>query len=427
MFSSLSITNFRTYFIGVTASNVGSWMARTGQSWIVLMVLTDQSSTALGYVNFFMFVPSLVLTPLAGSLADRFPKYKIMLYGQIVMGLDAVILSTLVFTDSVQLWHVYLFAFIDGAAGAFDQPARAAFVSEIVGPHQLSNAISLNSASFNAARAIGPGVAGLVIAMFDTGVVFAVDALSFFTMIVSLIRMNKKLLYPAPAQTREQASIIAGFKYIKRRPDLMVLVFIGLAVGGLGFNFIISNAVMATQQFGRGSGEYGILGSMMGIGAVLAAMVSARTGGFRIRFILLGMGIYTFLSAIAAFSPSYWLFAGLQVPIGFAVIMSLLGANALLQTHTAPEFRGRVLAVWGITMTGVAPIVSPTVGWLGDAVGAYATVLFGAVCVGVALIIVTALIMKNHQIRFRLVTHQWPPRLETVFGAPTIGYGEPKR
>ncbi|MDR0837207.1 MAG: MFS transporter [Propionibacteriaceae bacterium] len=427
MFSSLSIANFRTYFVGVTASNIGSWMARTGQSWLVLMVLTDQSSTALGAVNSFMFLPSLVLAPLAGSLADRFPKYKIMLAGQVVMGLDAIILSTLVFTGNVQLWHVYMFAFIDGAAGAFDQPARAAFVSEIVGNQKLPNAISLNSASFNAARALGPGIAGVVIAVFDTGVVFAVDALSFITMIVALLALDKKLLEPAPVQTREQASIIGGFRYLARRPDLMVLVFIGLAVGGFGFNFIISNAVMATQEFGRGSGEYGILGSMMGIGAVLAAMTSAWVGGFRIRFILLGMGVYTVFSAVAAFSPSYWLFAGLQVPIGFAVIMSLLGANALLQTHTAPEFRGRVLAVWGITLTGIAPVVSPTVGWLGDAVGPYSTVLFGAICVGIALVIVTALIMKNHQIKLRLVTNQFPPKLEAVFGPPSIGYGEPKR
>jgi MFS family permease len=421
--SSLGVSNYRKYFIGVTASNIGTWMARTAQSWLVLMVLTDQSAIALGYVNALMFLPTLITMPFAGTFADRFPKRRILLTAQVVMGTDALILSTLVLTGQVQLWQVYLIAFIDGTAGAFDNPARAAFVSEVVGDEQLPNAISLNSASWNSARLFGPGIAGILILVFGTGPVFIVDAFSFATMAGSLIMLNRRLLHPAPQQSGNRAGLVAGLRYLKHRPDLVVLIAIGAAVGGLGFNFTISNAVMATQQYSRGAGEYGVLGTLMGFGALIAAIISAKTGGFRIRYILGGMVTYTVFSAFAAYSPTFGLFAALQVPIGLSVIVSLLGANSLLQTATLPEMRGRVMMVWGVMMTGLAPAVSPAVGWLGDHISPRSTVLFGAFAVGLSVIIITWVIMRYHHIKVHLVTGDGMPKVRLQYAdAPTLDY-----
>jgi MFS family permease len=419
--SSLGIPNYRKYFIGVTASNIGTWMARTGQSWLVLMVLTDRSATALGYVNALMFLPTLLTVPIAGTFADRFPKRRILLLAQVVMGIDALLLATLQLTGHIELWHVYLIAFIDGTAGSFDSPARAAFVSEVVGNKHLPNAISLNSASWNSARLFGPGVAGLLILAFGTWPVFFVDAASFATMAIALITLKRELLHPAPTQTGKRAGLLEGLRYLKHRSDLMVLIAIGAAVGGLGFNFTISNAVMATQEYGRGAGEYGILGTLMGLGALAAAIISAKTGGFRMRYILGGMVVYTVCSLAAAYSPYFNLFALLQVPIGLAVVASLLGANSMLQTATLPQMRGRVMMIWGVMMTGITPVVSPVVGWLGDHVSPNSTVLFGVVAVGLSAIIITSVIMNNHHIKVRLITTEGMPRVRLLYGdAPTL-------
>jgi MFS family permease len=419
--SSLGLPNYRKYFIGVTASNIGTWMARTGQSWLVLMVLTDQSATALGYVNALMFLPTLLTMPFAGTFADRFPKRRILLISQVVMGMDAVMLAGLQLSGHIELWHVYLIAFIDGTAGSFDNPARAAFVSEVVGNKHLPNAISLNSASWNSARLFGPGIAGLLILAFGTWPVFIVDAVSFATMAIALISLKRELLHPAPIQTGKNARLVEGLRYLKHRPDLLVLIAIGGAVGGLGFNFTISNAVMATQHFGRGAGEYGVLGTLMGLGALMAAIISAKTGGFRMRFILGGMATYTLFSLLAAYSPHFSWFAALQVPIGLSVIVSLLGANSLLQTSTLPEMRGRVMMVWSVMMTGVTPVVSPAVGWLGDHLGPRSTVLFGVVAVGLSALLITWVIMRHHHIKLRLITGDGMPRLRVHYGdAPTL-------
>ena len=183
MFASLSVPNYRRYFTGVLASNVGSWMSRTAASWLVLVELTRGDMTAIGLLTGVMFLPSLLLSPYAGTLADRLSKRRIMIAAQCVMLADAGVLGVLIITQQVQLWHVFLITFIDGCAGAVDSPARQAFVSELV-PHELlGNAIGLNSASFNAARLLGPGIAGVLIAVIGTGPVFLINMASFAVLI----------------------------------------------------------------------------------------------------------------------------------------------------------------------------------------------------------------------------------------------------
>lgn len=404
-FSSLSVPNYRIYFSGGLISNIGSWLGRTAQAWLVLMELTAGSASALGLVTAIMFAPGLLLAPVAGSVADRFPKQRILLCTQAVMAIDAIILATLILTGHAELWMVYLLAFTDGLAFSFDVPARQSFVSEVVPPANLPNAIGLNSASFNTARLIGPGVAGLLIAVFGTGIVLAIDALTYVAMIIALALLRTSELHPAPV-ARGRGRIRQGFRYALHRPDLLILLACGFAVGGLGFNFQISNAVMATQLYGLGPSEYGILGSAMGVGALLASLWAASRAHPRLRYILLGMAGYVVFNLAAMVSPSFELFALWQVPVGLTAITVLVTANTMLQSSTTPQFRGRVMALWGLVIMGVTPLISPVVGWLGDNVGPRSTIGFGVVCVAAALVIITAVIMRTDRLSLRFDPHR---------------------
>lgn len=405
IFASLAIPNYRTYFTGMTASNMGAWMARTAQSWLVLTELTNHSATSLGTVTALQFLPTLVLVPLAGKLADRFPKRRIIMLAQTLALLDAMVLSTLVLTGLVQLWHVYVIASLDGISGSFDSPARQSFVSEVVSGKQLANAISLNSASFNMTRLAGPGVAGVLIAFFGTGPVLAVNTLACATMIFCVSRLDTSKL-AAPVAVRGDGSVREGIRYVRRRPDLMIILMIGFVVGGLGFNFQISNALMTTKIFYRGSDAFGLLDSIMGVGALTAALWSAARKRPRIRHMLINMVAYTVLNLAATFATSYWTFAILQAPIGLATITVLVTGNTLLQSHTSANMRGRVLSFWMLTLVGITPLVSPLIGHLGDWLGARSTVLFGVVCVGIATVLISWSIMHNDKLRVRFNAHR---------------------
>ena len=399
-FNSLRIPNYRRYFSGALTSNIGSWVGRTAISWLVQMELTDGNASALGFVTAIMFTPQLLLAAYAGSIADRFPKRRVLLVTQSVLAFDSLILAVLVLTGHAQLWMVYLLALSDGLASTFDNPARQAFVSEVVPFGNLPNAIGLNSASFNAARLLGPGIAGLLIGMVGTGVALALDSLSYLVMITCLASLDQKALHPAaavsgPGKTRE------GLRYARSRPDLMILLACGFAVGGLGFNYQISNAVMSTQLFGRGPGGFGIVGSAMGLGALAAALWAAGRKRPRLRFVLGGMAGYVVFNLLAAFAPNFIWFVGWQIPAGFATITVLVTGNTMLQSATSPQMRGRVLALWGLMIFGVTPLISPVVGWLGDHLGPQSTVLFGVVAVGISLLIITWLIMHNDQLHVR--------------------------
>lgn len=404
-FSSLSVPNYRRYFTGALTSNIGSWVGRTAISWLVLVELTDGSASALGLVTAIMFTPQLLLTAWAGSIADRFPKRRILLITQSVLAMDSIILATLVLTGHAQLWMVYLLAANDGLSNAFDNPARQSFVSEVVPQKNLPNAIGLNSASFNAARLFGPGIAGLLIELLGTGYALAVDSLSYVVMITCLMLLREKELHPAPV-VKGRGGTREGLRYAWHRPDIMILLACGLIVGGLGFNYQISNAVMSTEYFGRGAGQYGIVGSMMGAGALAAALWSAGRARPRLRYVLGGMFGYVAFNVLAMFAPGFGWFVAWQIPAGFATITVMVTANTMVQSATSAQMRGRVMALWGLVVMGVTPLVSPIVGWLGDNIGPQATIGFGVVIVAIGLIIVTWTIMHHDQLRFSFDPHR---------------------
>ncbi len=264
MFSSFALFNYRAFFLGGLVSNVGTWMARVAQDWLVLTVLTNNSASSLGLVTGLQFLPVALLAPSAGAIADRFPKRVILVATQLALGLNSLILWLLVATGTAQLWHVYVLAVTMGIITALDNPTRQAFVSELVPKSLLPNAVGLNSASFNGARLIGPGVAGLIIGFWGIAPALLINAISFVAVIGGLLAMRSTELHPA-ALRKGRGAVREGLAYVRSRPDIMLVLLIVFMLGTFGMNFQITNALMATRVFGKGAQEYGLLGSILSL------------------------------------------------------------------------------------------------------------------------------------------------------------------
>jgi MFS family permease len=382
-FRSLSNRNYRLYASGAVVSNVGTWMQRVAQDWLVLQ-LTGNSGTALGITTGLQFLPILLLSPYAGLIADRFPKRRLLQVTQLMLAVPALVLGLLAVTGVAQTWHVYALAFVFGIGSAFDAPTRQSFVSEIVGPDDLTNAVGLNSASFNLARMIGPAVAGLLIAALGSGVpatgaVILVNAVSYGAVILSLQRMRERDLTPARRTERHKGMIRDGVRYTLARPDLMLILTIVFFAGTFGLNFQLTSALMATEVFHKGAGEYGILGTTLAVGSLSGALLAARRGRIRHRLVILAAVAFGMAEVVAGLLPSYLAFAIWTPVIGIASLTMITAANATFQMGVAPEMRGRVMALYMMVFMGGTPIGSPIVGWVGEVFGARWTLIGGGV------------------------------------------------
>lgn len=403
MFRAMRTFNYRLWMTGAIVSNVGTWMQRVAQDWLVLTILTDHSSVALGITTGLQFAPMLLLAPVAGVLADRVPKRRLLISTQAAMGSIGLLLGLLVVTETVQLWMVYVLAFGLGLAAAVDAPARQAFVSEMVPREDLSNAVGLNSASFNAARIIGPGVAGLLIAWVGTGPVFLINAASFLAVIVSLTRMRTRELMPAPTAPRGKGQMRAGLRYVRRRPDLVLVLSIVGMVGMFGLNFQITTALMATSVFHKGPTEYGLLSSIMAIGSLGGALLAARRERPRMRLVVGATFAFGVFACLAAVMPTYPLFAIALIPVGLSSLTLMTSANATVQLSVAPQMRGRVMALYMAIFMGGTPIGSPIIGWIGAQFGARWTIgVGGLVSLATAVLaVVWAVHSRRVAIRYR--------------------------
>ncbi|MDX6301179.1 MAG: hypothetical protein QOF53_2393 [Nocardioidaceae bacterium] len=380
-FRSLSVRNYRLYASGAVVSNVGTWMQRVAQDWLVLQ-LTHNNGTALGITTGLQFLPILFLSPYAGVIADRFPKRRLLQVTQLMLAIPALVLGVLAVTGVAQSWQVYVLAFVFGIGSAFDAPARQSFVSEIVGPDDLTNAVGLNSASFNLARMVGPALAGLLIAALGSGVpatgaVILVNAVSYGAVIFSLQRMRERELHPAKRAERGKGMIRDGVRYTMARPDLMLILTIVFFAGTFGLNFQLTSALMATQVFHKGAGEYGILGTTLAIGSLSGALLAARRGRIRHRLVILAALTFGVAEIVAGLMPSYLAFAVWTPVIGIASLTMITSANASFQMSVAPMMRGRVMALYMMVFMGGTPIGSPIVGWVGETFGARWTLIGG--------------------------------------------------
>ncbi|GAA2181646.1 MFS transporter [Brooklawnia cerclae] len=410
-FASLAQPNYRWYFTGALVSNTGTWMQRTSQDWLVLTQLTDHSSTALGYVSALQFLAIPFLAPFAGAIADRYPKRRVLLITQTLLGLNSLLLWLLVVTNTVELWHVYAFAFMQGIVASFDMPARQSFVSEMVSDELIPNAVGLNSMSFNAARLIGPGAAGLIIAGFGVAPGMLVNTLSFVAMLVALLVMDPRRLHPAPPRTG-RGSAREGLVYIAHRPDIVIILVMVFMLGTFGMNFQIYNATMATMVFGRGASEYGALGTIMAIGTFGAAIIAARRRNPRVTTLLIGLIGFTVFSALLALAPSYVMYAFWLVPTGLCMLTVMTSANSTIQMTTEPSMRGRVMAVYAAINMGGTPLGAPIVGWVGDVAGPRWSILIGCILIGLTCLAVMAFFRFHRGVRLR-VERGWPPRIHT--------------
>ena len=368
-FRSLASYNYRVWAAGALVSNVGTWMQRTAQDWLVLTELTDNSATAVGIVMSLQFGPSLLLLPLTGYVADRYDRRKVLLATQCAMGLLALGLGLLTLLGVAQLWQVYLFAFLLGCVSAFDAPARQTFVSELVGEQHLTNAVALNSTSFNAARMIGPAVAGLLIASVGTGWVFLINALSYIAVLGSLAMLRVAELHRRGRAPRAEGGLLAGLRYVWDRPDLKTVLFMLFLLGTFGLNFPIFISTMAVGAYQAGAGHYGVLSSAMAVGSVAGALFTASRAQPHIARLVNSSALFGLGCALAALMPSYQTFGAMLVLVGIAAQTFTTSTNSVVQLSTEPAMRGRVMAILLAILMGATPLGAPAVGWVADAFG----------------------------------------------------------
>lgn len=378
-FASLKYFNYRVWFAAALVANIGTWMQRIAQDWLVLQELTDNSGTAVGIVTGLQFLPVLFLSTYAGLIADRVDRRKLLMVTQGLMGFLAVTLGIMTLTGVVELWHVYVFAFLLGCVSAFDNPARQVFVAEMVPDDKLPNAVGLNAASFNAARMIGPAVAGLVIELVGTGWAFMINGVSFAATIAAMMLMRQSELRKTPKAPREKGQIREGIAYVKNRTDIIVIMVVVCVVSTLGLNFQLTSALMATTVFDKSAGGYGILGSILAIGSLTGALMAARRKRPRVRLVVISALGFGVSSGLMAIMPTYELYAVMSIAVGFCSLTMMTGANAAIQTSVEPEMRGRVMALYMIVFLGATPIGSPFVGWIGETIGARWAIGVGAI------------------------------------------------
>ncbi|WP_208507304.1 MFS transporter [Variovorax paradoxus] len=369
-FRSLRGYNYRVWASGAAVSNVGTWMQRTAQDWIVLTQLTRHNATAVGIVMALQFGPQLLLLPLTGWAADHLDRRKLLMVTQATMGALALGLGLLTLTGLVQLWHVYVFALLLGCVAAFDAPARQTFVSELVTEIDLQNAVALNSTSFNAARMIGPAVAGTLIAAVGTGWVFVINAASYVAVIGAMKMLRVHELYLRQRAVRTRGSFLEGFRYVWRRPDLKAVLFMLFLIGTFGLNFPIFISTMSVTVFHAGAHQYGLLSSIMAIGSVVGALLAARRDKPRMGVLLVGASVFGLGCALAALMPGYWLFGMALIVVGVAAQTFTTTVNSWVQLSTEPAMRGRVLAILLAIVLGCTPMGAPLVGWVADTFGA---------------------------------------------------------
>jgi MFS family permease len=368
MFRSLRVRNYRLYASGQLVSLTGTWMQRVAQDWLVLEL--TNSGTALGIVTALQFGPSLLLGLYGGILADRLDKRKVLFVTQTAMALAALLLGVLDVAGVVQYWHVLALATVLGLITAIDTPVRQSFVVEMVGRDELTNAVGINSTIFNAGRILGPAMAGVLITAVGTGWAFVANAASSLAVLAGLAMMRTSELFPSPPVRRASGQLREGFRYVRRRPDLMLAMVLIFVLGTFGLNFAITCALMAKQVFHRGASGYGLLSTALAVGACGGAILATRrTKRPSALFLLASASAFSIAEIVSGLMPDFWWTAAALVPTGLAMLSVTTAANSSIQLGVAPTMRGRVMSLYLICFMGGTPVGAPLVGWLAGAAG----------------------------------------------------------
>jgi MFS family permease len=367
MFRALSVRNYRLYFTGQVLSNTGTWMQRVAQDWLVLD-LSGTSGVALGITTGLQFLPYLLFSLWGGTLADRIERRRLLVWTQGAMGFLALALGAVTLLGLATVTLVYVFAFLLGCASAIDNPARQAFVNEIVGPDDLTNAIALNSASFNLARLGGPALAGVMVALIGSGWVFILNAASFGVTIMALLLMRGAELFP---QVRRAASVrlSQGLHYVRARRDLILVLALAFGVATFGLNYQITMALMARQQFHLGAEAFGLMSTFLALGALAGSLIAARRTRVSLRLVFVAAMLFGAVEIVVGLSPTY---VTMLLVLPFAGILAMTfttSAQSFLQTHSEDWVRGRVMGLYTLVFFGGTPIGAPLIGWAADRFG----------------------------------------------------------
>nr|WP_208399718.1 MULTISPECIES: MFS transporter [unclassified Dyella] len=391
--------NYRVWSAGGLVSNVGTWMQRTAQDWLVLTELTHKNATAVGIVMALQFGPQLLLLPLTGYAADHLDRRKLLLVTQALMGALALGLGLLTLAGWVRLWHVYVFAGLLGAVAAFDAPARQTFVSELAGEDDLSNAVALNSTSFNAARMIGPAVAGALLASMSAGWVFLLNALSYVAVLASLGLLRTAELHPRLHAQRSRGGLLEGFRYVWGRHDLRAVLLMLFLIGTFGLNFPIFIAAMVVKVFHGEADQYGLLTSLMAAGSVAGALFAAQQARPRLGYLIGAALCFGVGCVLASVMPTYLWFGVMLMLVGMAAQTYTTSTNSLVQLSTAPAMRGRVIAIQFAIALGGTPIGAPLVGWVADTLGPRWSLGLGALSGLAAVAVGLRYLVRYRQLR----------------------------
>jgi MFS family permease len=403
-FQALSVRNYRLYSLGGVVSNTGTWMQRVAQDWLVLEL--THSGTALGITTGLQFLPFLLFTPFGGLVADRYPKLRVLTATQAWLAATAAVLGLLAVTGAAQAWQVYLLAFVFGVGTSFDTPARQSFVVEMVGHDILPNAVGLNAASFNVGRIVGPAVAGAMIAALGsgvraTGVVILLNAASYLAVIASLRLMRISELAPSERAPRAKGALRDGVRYVRARPELVFVFVVAFSAGTFGLNFQLTSALMATHEFQKGAGEYGLLGTLMAVGSLSGALLAARRGGTRRLILVLATASFALVEIAAGLMPTYWAYAAILPLLGISSITMLNSLQTTVQLAVGGAMRGRVIALYMMVLMGGTPAGAPVIGWVGETFGARWTLIVGGAATLLALVGATWWLIRKEQLDLR--------------------------
>jgi len=379
--------NYRILLPANAASNIGTWAQRVAQDWLILQ-LTNNSGTYLGLVTAVQFAPVLFFSLQGGALADRVNKRKLLMATNFVGALSSLGLGLLVLAGHVKVWHVFFFALTLGISSAVDAPIRQSFTSEIVGHSDIANAVSLNSANFNAGRLVGPALSGFLIARFDTGPSFLINAFTYLFVILALLRMRESDFFIQEKKVT-QGTVREGLEYALARPDLYVVMLVVFFVATFGLNMQIFNALMATKEFGKGPASYGLLGTYVAIGSLTGALISARLERFRRTiFVIKGGVAFSLAITLLSIAPNYTWYSLWLPLVGLSALTMLITANSLIQVNSDPAIRGRVSGIYLLIFMGGTPFGSPLIGWLVEVIGVRQTIaLCGLISLGACLTI----------------------------------------
>ena len=405
---SLAVRNYRLYFFGQLISLTGTWAQWIAQDWLVLQL--TNSGTVLGVVTALQFAPALLLSLYGGALADRGDKRKLLLVTQAGMGLAALVLGVLDVSGMIALWHILVLAAIVGMFSALDSPIRQAFVVEMVGPADLPNAVALNSTTFNLARILGPAIAGLVISVFGTGWAFLGNAMSSLAVLAGLALMRSAELHVSDPVQRRRGQYRAAVRYVRTRSDLVLPMLLMFIIGTFGWNYQISMALIAKQVFHRGADSYGLLSTMLAIGATLGALAATMRRTRPTRLFLVGAALaFSLADLLAGVMPSFGLTAVALIPAGFTMITMAQSANATVQLGVEPTMRGRVMGLYVLCFMGGTPVGAPIVGWVAEVFGPRWGMLGGGLICLVATLLVAGYLSRHRHVG----TGQLKDRLRT--------------